>query len=219
MTEDDATSVHPAPEAAERSPYREIAAGVREWLEADSSGHDMHHVWRVFALGRTIAEAEGADPEVVGAAALTHDLHRVVEGDGYVHPEETLDEVEAILAETPFPEEKVDAVRHAVEVHDEYDYRGDPRPTETLAAEVLQDADNLDAIGAVGIARNFVFTGDYGNAMWDADGYGAKGHFHDKLLKLREEMNTGTGREMAERRHRFTEEFVERFEREWHGEV
>ncbi len=210
--------VHPAPDAAEQSPYREIAAEVREYLDGDSSGHDMHHAWRVFALADRIATTEGADREVVGAAALTHDIHRVV-GDEVVHPETTLDRVREILEATPFPDANVEDVLHAVEVHDEYDYRGNPRPAESLEAEVLQDADNLDAMGAVGVARDFAFSGAIGNPLWaPADQPSGKSHIHDKLLKLREEMNTGAARELAEPRHRFLATFAERFEREWHGE-
>jgi uncharacterized protein len=208
-------------EHADRPVFRAIDAEMREWLGDDSTGHDLHHAWRVFDLATTIAEAEGADVEVVGAAALTHDVHRVVDGTGFVHPEETLDEVRAVLERAGFPEETLDAVLHCVAVHDEYEFRGEAVRADTLEAEVLRDADNLDAMGAVGVARCFAFTGVHGNPLWDPSGddYSGLGHFRDKLLRLPDEMHTETARDIAADRHAFLAEFVERFEREWHGEA
>lgn len=77
-------------------------------------------------------------------------------------------------------------------VDDEYEFRGIERPAETTEAEILRDADNLDAMGTVGIARNFAYTGVVGNPLWDPSGqeYSGVGHFYDKLLELKDEMNT-----------------------------
>ena len=222
------TECRPVPDdgiAAEHaaSPLFEvIATETHEWLVEDASGHDFDHAWRVFTLGVRIAESESADIEVVGAAALVHDLHRSMCDPGeYVHPEESLEEVRAILERADFPHEKVDEVCHCVAVHDEYDFRGDPDRAETLEARVLRDADNLDAIGAVGIARNFAFTGLAGNPLWDPSGeeYSGVGHCYDKLLALKDEMHTEMGQELAQGRHEYLEAFVERFEREWSGEL
>jgi uncharacterized protein len=208
-------------EYANRQLFRDVADGMTEWLGDDSSGHDIDHAWRVFALGMRLAEAEDADTEVVGAAALTHDIHRTLDEEReYVHPKETLPEVRAVLETAAFPDSKIPRVLHCVEVHDEYEFRGIEHPAETIEAEILQDADNLDAIGAVGIARNFAFTGVVGNPLWDPDGeeYSAIEHYYDKLLHLKDEMNTDAARALAEERHAFTEQFVERFEKEWYGE-
>lgn len=164
-----------------------------------------------------LAAAEDADTQVVGGAALTHDIHRAMGDDGeYVHPEESVSEVRAVLDATTFPQEKIPDVIHCVTVHDEYDYRDETRPAETIEAEILRDADNLDAIGAVGVARCFAFTGVTGNPLWTTDdGPSAIGHFHEKLLKLKDEMHTDAARSLAEDRHAFLETFLERFEREW----
>ncbi|HET7323627.1 MAG TPA: HD domain-containing protein [Halococcus sp.] len=195
---------------------------MTEWLDNDSSGHDIDHAWRVFNIGMRLAESEGADVEVVGGAALTHDIHRTMGNEGeYVHPKESLSEVRAVLEAADFPEEKITDVLHCVEVHDEYAFRGIEHPAETTEAEILRDADNLDAIGAVGIARNFAFTGVVGNPLWDPDGeqYSGLEHYYDKLLHLTDEMNTEAAKALAEERHAFTERFVERFEQEWYGEL
>lgn len=181
-------------EFSSRQLFSDIADAMAGWLAEDSSGHDAQHAQRVFRLGMRLADVEGADTEIVGAAALTHDLHRVMGDDGSVDPIDSLPEVRTILERTDFPSEKIDAVCHCVAVHDEYEFRGVDRPAETTEAEILQDADNLDAIGAIGIARNFAFTGVVGNPLWDPDGeeYSGLYHFEDKLFRLRDEMNTET---------------------------
>jgi uncharacterized protein len=215
----------------------DLATAIEDEMETRLDGdpiHDLHHVRRVKRLAVKIAETEGADTEIVGAAALVHDLHRVRGGEEYVHPRETLPEVNEIMQAVDFPEDKIPAVEHCVAVHDEYEFESDPDAVETLEAEIVQDADNLDAIGAVGIARVFSWSGEGGRPLWrperdDPVGAYEKGdhdhdestirHIHEKLLRLRETMNTDTGRELADERHAYLEDFVERFKREWQGEV
>jgi uncharacterized protein len=214
------TGEHPGGPRHAEEPFPAVAAGVREYLATDSSGHDMHHVWRVFRLTQQFADELDADRVVVGCAALTHDLHRVLgEGTG-CPPEETLSTVEDILADAGVDDERIDAVCHCVAVHDDLAFRGEePRP-ETLEAEILRDADNLDAMGAVGIGRTFAFGGVHGTPLWDPDGevYSQLYHFEDKLLRLPGEMHTEPARELAEERAAFLERFRERFIAEWHGE-
>lgn len=176
----------------------------------------------MFLLGTRLARETGADEAVVQAAALTHDLHRSMGDDGeYVHPEASLPAVREILVAAAFPEPRIPDVCHCVEVHDEYAFRGMDQSPETIEAEVLRDADNLDAIGAVGIARDFAFTGVVGNPLWDpaGEGYSGLGHFEDKLLHLADEMHTDAARELAAGRHTFLVTFKERFEQEWYGEA
>ncbi|MFB6135154.1 MAG: HD domain-containing protein [Halobacteriaceae archaeon] len=219
----------------ERDLFQRVAAAAEPRF-GDDAAHDRHHAWRVFELATRIAEAEGGDVEVVGAAALVHDLHRAREDGGeFVHPRETLPEVREVLDEAGYPVEKVGDVCHCVAVHEEYDFEADPDAAETLEAEILQDADNLDALGAVGVARAFAYGGARGNRLWDPDrplpdgpyekSGGADGgpgstyhHVHAKLLRLHEHVNTETGRDLAAERHAFLEAFATRFEEEWRGE-
>lgn len=197
--------------------FAEIAAEVARYLADDSSGHSLDHAWRVFVLGVRLARAEGGDERIVGAAALTHDIHRVL--DGGVHPTESLDVVTDILAESGFPSADYGAVRHCVAVHDEYAFRGIDHPVDSREAKILRDADNLEAMGAVGVARCFAFGALAGNPLWAPDGGSSSslGHFEDKLFRLREEMHTETAREMAAGRHEFLETFADRFRQEWYG--
>ncbi|MFB6295779.1 MAG: HD domain-containing protein [Halobacteriales archaeon] len=215
------TGEHPGGPRHDETPYPAVASGVRGHLAADASGHDTHHVWRVFRLAQRFAGELGADRVVVGCAALTHDLHRALgEGTG-CDPAETLPEVARILTEAGVEEDRIPAVKHCVTVHDALAFRGDdPRP-ESLEAEILRDADNLDAMGAVGVARTFAFGGVHGTPLWDPEGeeYSQLYHFEDKLLRLRGELHTEPARELATERHAFLETFYERFRAEWRGEA
>ena len=212
------TGEHPGGSHRQDPPFSAVSDEVREYYVTDSTGHDMAHVWRVFRLGVDLAEQVGANREVVGVAALTHDLHRVLDDGTSLEPEETLSEVRAVLGRAGF-EGKIPEVEHCVAVHDEYAFRGMDREPETLEAKVLRDADNLDAIGAIGVARTFAFGGAHGSPLWDSEGveYSQIYHFEDKLLKLRDEMHTDPAREIAQERHDFLETFRERFLEEWHG--
>lgn len=215
------TGEHPGGSQRTEEPFPTVAAAVRDQLSADASGHDMHHAWRVFRLTQRFADDLGADPEVVGCAALVHDLHRVMDDGTGCPPEDTLATIEQILAETSLDDEQILAVKHCVAVHDELTFRGDDPEPATIEAKILRDADNLDAIGAVGIARTFAFGGVHGTPLWDPEGheYSQIYHFEDKLLRLRDELHTRLAQDVAEERHAFLEEFFERFLAEWHGEM
>lgn len=211
--------------------HERVAAVASEHFENDDTGHDTAHAWRVYRLGRRLTEAEGGDLEVVGAAALVHDLHRL-RGEGFVHPRETLPEIRELLAEARFPESKRAAVCHCVEYHEEYDFAAetdlDHEPT--VEEQVLRDADNLDALGAIGIARAIQFGAHHAQGLYDPErdvraSYDRTDrdntviqHLQEKILRLPDAMETDTGRELANERAAFVEQFVERFLAEWRGQ-
>jgi uncharacterized protein len=191
---------------------------VRERLSGDSSGHDWWH----------IAREEGADPFVCELAALLHDVaDDKIAGDEeaglrLVHEWLAAHEVDALIA------------GHVIEIIASMSFGGGDRPPmRTLEGRVVQDADRLDAIGAIGVARAFAFGGTRGRTLWDPDDaphrYSSKveyrasdsstiNHFHEKLLLLKERMNTDYGRRLAERRHQYMIDFLEEFAAEWEGE-
>ena len=211
---------HPGGPRCEAPPFPAVARAVRSYYAEDSSGHDMAHVWRVFRLTQQFADVLGADRTVVGCAALVHDLHRVL-GDGTgCDPAETTAEVARVLGQAGVDEETIPAVTHCVAVHDELALRGEDPTPKTLEAKILRDADNLDAMGAVGIARAFAFGGAHGLPLWDETGdrYLSLYHFEDKLLRLRDELHTEPARRLADRRHAVLEQFHEQFRAEWHGQ-
>jgi len=184
---------------------------ARSFFEREGT-HGFSHVERVLNLCINIGRKEGADLEVLALAALLHDVARPLESAGKVedHAVEGARIARRFLRGLGYPEEKVEAVVHAIESHR---FSRGPEP-KTLEAKILSDADKLDAMGAVGIARVFMYSGEHGRSIEDSIK-----HFREKILKLKDLMYTETGRRLAEERHRFTREFIERMEREMVGEV
>jgi uncharacterized protein len=205
-----------------------IAAAKDHYGNADAV-HDFDHVLRVLALAERIGRAEGADIEIVRAAALLHDMAREqAEADGLDHAAVAAARAREILGGQP--PEKVEAVVHAIAAHR---FRAGPEPA-TCEAQVLFDADKLDAIGAVGVARAFAYGGAHGQrlwapvdtvnvARWTEEGDHAQEHtpvheFVVKLSRLKERLFTSTGRSIAEERHAYMVGFFERFDAEVRGE-
>ena len=186
----------------------------REIFAEDASGHDFYHTLRVYRLAARIAQEEGADMETVQLAALLHDVddHKLspdtAEGQqraaGFLRSrgmhEERIREICGIISQISFSRNRV-------------------RPT-TLEGMCVQDADRLDAMGAIGIARAFAYGGSRGRAIHDPNGEDSETticHFYDKLLLLKDRMNTESGRKLALERHRYLREFLEEFYGEWDG--
>lgn len=201
---------------------------VRTELEKDSTGHDWWHIYRVTRTAKTIATEEGADLFVCELAALLHDI-----------ADEKLNESEAAgLAKVRswLQTQQVDAAttEHVMEIISTMSFKGGNRPPmRTLEGRVVRDADRLDALGAIGIARTFAYGGAKGRLLHDPEnaprtdmtaqeyrsGNSASiHHFYEKLLLLKDLMNTDYGRKMASQRHRFMEEFLEHFYAEWEGQ-
>ncbi len=165
------------------------------------SSHDLGHVNRVVRLARFIAEKEGANVDIVTKAAELHDIAR----DKPNHAVESAKIAREILEKEGYGRDFIEAVAHAIEAHS-FSSGVEPK---TLEAKVLSDADKLDAIGAVGVARAFLFSGEAGRSIEDT-----LKHFEEKLLKLKDLMHTSTGRKIAERRHQFLKAFYERIKLE-----
>ncbi|MCX6776779.1 MAG: HD domain-containing protein [Candidatus Micrarchaeota archaeon] len=165
--------------------------------------HDFEHAKRVCSIAIHLAREEKADEDVVKAAALLHDVGYSLDGEG--HEKKSLEIAESLLGMTDFPQKKRDNVLECVRTH-RFSRGGEAM---SLEAKILQDADRLDAIGAVGIARCFLWSGEHRKVLKDA-----VKHFDEKLLKLKDTMNTESGRRMAEERHRFMLEFLEKLEDE-----
>ncbi|WP_456328805.1 HD domain-containing protein [Archaeoglobus sp.] len=163
------------------------------------SSHDKGHVERVVKIARYIAEKEGAMLDVVLKAAELHDIAR----DCPNHAEKSAKIARELLK--GYDAEFVDAVCHAIEAHS---FSGSVRP-KTLEAKILSDADKLDAMGAVGVARAFLFSGEKGRNVEET-----LIHFEEKLLKLKDMLYTETAREIARERHKFLEEFYRQIKKE-----
>jgi uncharacterized protein len=211
----------------------EAEAFARAVLAGDASGHDWWHVARVRALARTIAREEGADAFVCELAALLHDVaDDKIAGDEAAGLATVRGWLEAHGAEANGAEANV--TEHVMEIIATMSFGGGSKPPmRTLEGRVVQDADRLDALGAIGIARAFAYGGSRGRALYDPEmpprEYASKAeyrasdsptinHFYEKLLLLRERMNTPFARRLAEQRHRVMEDFLAEFYAEWDGE-
>ena len=192
---------------------------------AKGDGHDFDHVERVYNNSLKIGESEpNVDMDIVRAATLLHDIARSKKG--VCHAEEGSKMVPDILKEVGFPEEKIDAVVHAVAVH----RYSKGLKAETREAEILQDADRLDALGAIIVARALEKAGKDGIPVYDPDlpvmevydgsNTTAINHLCEKSLRIvPESFKTAKAQEIARERYDFVKEFVERFKKEWGGEL
>ncbi|KEO80339.1 MULTISPECIES: HD domain-containing protein [Paenibacillus] len=194
---------------------------VQQQLEHDHSGHDWWHIDRVRKLSLKIAAKEGADSFICELAALLHDVADEKLNDS---KQAGLDKVEQWLL---LHVSDLDIIAHVMTIIATMSYNGGQNPPmETLEGQVVQDADRLDALGAIGIARTFMYAGSKGSMMHHPDkdfsqheyraaGKSAIYHFYEKLLKLQDLMNTTYARELAEVRHQWMELYLEQFYREW----
>ena len=205
---------------------------VIELFKNDSTGHDISHLERTMKTAVYLCEKEGGDRIIVGISAFLHDVHRIMQNETgeFVSPKDSLDTVKNILSNVELTKEQVDKICYCIEYHEQYNWNGNN--VDDLNALILQDADNLDAIGAMGISRTFSYNGAYNLKMYDekiplnensdyeesnGNDVSAIHHFYHKLFKLGDNMNTKTAKELAKRRVEFMKEFVKEFLDEWNA--
>jgi uncharacterized protein len=206
-----------------------IQKEVKAYLSGCRGSHDWEHTERVHTLALRIAEKEGAEMEIVGLAALLHDIGRAEE-DGSAgkicHAEKGADIARTLLARYGVRGSVIEQVAHCIETHR---FRKKRKPG-TLEARVVFDADKLDSIGAVGIGRAFLFAGEVGAKLHNRHAdiektqpYSkedtAYREYMVKLRFIRDRMLTGEGRRLAAGRHEFMEAFFDRLNREVDGIV
>ena len=200
---------------------------TEEFFKQDYSGHDYFHTLRVFRMATGLAEKEQADVKIVQLAALLHDVD-----DRKISPLTCAEKTNArrFLAENQIPEETVEKICRIIE---EISYAGkDSVVPESLEGKCVQDADRLDAIGAIGIARAFAYGGSHNRFMHHPDikpkiqmskaeyhssNSTTVNHFYEKLFLLADMMNTPTAREIAKVRNRYMQDFIAEFLAEWDG--
>ena len=211
------------------SPHEALAARLLPLVAGgDDGSHDVGHLSRVWANARVIlaaerGAAEGGDSEVLAAAVLLHDCVHVEKSSPLRSQASRLaaERGRGILAELGWERARIDAVAHAIEAHS---FSAAIAPT-TLEARILQDADRLEAIGAIGVARCFYTAGRMGSALYDAedprgerreldDRAFAIDHFRTKLLTLESGFQTSTGARLARERTQFLADFLAAFEEE-----
>lgn len=205
---------------------QQTAEFIQGEFAMEGSGHDWFHIDRVRRLALRMGQMEGSDPFITEMAALLHDLDDwKIGGAGSPYP---------VKAQKWLSDRNVreDIASRILKVIEEVSYKGagTETPVGSVEAAVVQDADRLDAMGAIGIARTFAYGGNKNRLIYDPaispvihtdfqDYQNSKAptvnHFYEKLLLLKDRMNTGTARSMAEQRHRFMESYLEQFFNEW----
>ena len=202
---------------------------VQQQLENAEGGHDWFHILRVYNNALLIAQNESCNLEIVQLGALLHDIadSKFHHGDETIGPKKARDFLEL---------EKVDpeVVRQVVLIIENISFKGGnfAKTFNSIELDIVQDADRLDAIGAIGIARTFNYGGFKNRALYNPDilpnlsmtkeEYKKNeaptiNHFYEKLLLLKDKMNTITGKEIAQKRHEYMESFLAQFYDEWEG--
>ena len=217
-------------EKASSKAIQEIAEKVNKVFEGEGTGHDWWHIERVRNLAMKIAQKEDVDLVVVELGALLHDLadHKLHGGN----VEAGIAKGKKWLEEGGFSEQVTTKV---LDIMKHISYKGSEVADYPLsrAGEVVRDADRLDAIGAIGIARTFAYGGNRNRLIYDPkvrpeehhsfEKYKSSNaptinHFYEKLLLLKDRMHTETGRNLAAARHRYMEQFLKQFYKEWEGD-
>ena len=202
---------------------------VKETLAQAEGGHDWFHIERVCKNALLIAATEVCDIEIVQLGALLHDIadSKFHNGDETIGPKtaRTFLESENVSSET---------IDHVIAIIENISFKGGnvKRKFSSIELDIVQDADRLDAIGAIGIARTFNYGGFKNRALYHPEiarnlsmtkeeyknnEAPTINHFYEKLLLLKDKMNTETGKQIAQERHRYMEDFLEQFYAEWEG--
>lgn len=214
--------------------YQAIINFARKMMEGVDSAHDFLHVMRVYKLCLIIAEDyPEVDLDILITAALLHDIARGKEEEGYDHAVLSAEIAEKFLRKIGYPEEKIERVKHCILTHR---FRGKIRPM-TIEAKILSDADKLDALGAIGVARSFMLAGKFNQKIYsntpitkyikenlinekvkDLSKHSPDLEFEIKLKKIPSRLYTKKARKIAEERYEFMTRFFERLKKEIKGE-
>ena len=204
---------------------------VSEYFSSDASGHSIDHLDRVLKYALYLQSKEGGDVVVIAVASFVHDVHRIMstEKKCFVSPKESLDVVYSFIKDLDITEEQKKHILYAVEHHEEYAF-GAGVSVDDIESKIVQDADNLDAIGAMGIARaiRYCASKGYPDYIKEVELYrneytegkediSAVHHIHNKLLRLGDYMNTDTAKEIAKKRNKIMEDFKIAYIEEVHG--
>jgi uncharacterized protein len=208
----------------------ETIAFVKKELENAEGGHDWFHIERVYKNAALIANGENCDILIVQLGALLHDIadSKFHDGDETIGPKKA----KLFLESKHVPE---NTIEHVINIIENISFKGghETKKFSSLELDIVQDADRLDAIGAIGVARTFNYGGFKNRAIYNPEikpnlnmsieeyknsDAPTINHFYEKLLLLKDRMNTKTGKEIAAQRHEFMEQFLTQFYAEWNGE-
>jgi uncharacterized protein len=206
-------------------------AYVKQELKNAEAGHDWFHIERVYNLAMMIAKTESCDIKVVQYGALLHDIadSKFHDGDETIGSKKASNFLKSI-------NESDEVINHVIKIIENISFKGGnfQQDFKSKELDIVQDADRLDAMGAIGIARTFNYGGFKNMPLYDPEikpnlnmdknTYKKSkaptiNHFHEKLLLLKDRMNTNKGSEIAQTRHNFMVDYLQQFENEWHVKV
>ncbi|MCY1636259.1 HD domain-containing protein [Marinifilum sp. D737] len=204
---------------------------VKQTLANAEGGHDWWHIYRVWKTAKHLAEDEKVDLFVVELGALLHDIadSKFHNGDESVGPKKAREFLSSV-------ETDEDVIVHVEQIISNISFKGgkEAQKFKSLELDVIQDADRMDAIGAIGIARTFNYGGHKNREIYNPEiepnlnmtkeeyknsSAPTINHFYEKLLLLKDRMNTKAGKALAEQRHQFMEQYLNQFYREWEGQL
>jgi len=210
-----------------------LKPNIEKYFAIDKSGHDLEHLYRVKNNALFLQSKEGGDKLVIALSSLLHDIHRIMSIDfnRYVTPQESITKVQEFLNLLPIKEEQKQHICFAISHHEEYNFGQEKVSVTDIESLILQDADNLDAIGAIGLLRTLQYGVSHNIKIYEKDTplfydtYSEQKnanettiqHIHNKLLRLPENMNTKTAKILATKRNKIMETFVNQFIDEWNG--
>lgn len=190
----------------------EIKKYVYNKFKSDTTGHDFQHMQRVAKNAVYLASVENVDPFICEVAGWVHDL---IDDKLTDYPEAEKEKLIALLQSLSVKEEKI---KHIIESISTVSYRSKKVPTSKIG-QIVQDADRLDAIGAIGIARAFSYGGSHNRPIYvereDLNQSSTIEHFYDKLLLIKDKLHTQAAKELAEERHEFLIAYLNQFKKEW----
>ncbi|MFB1049359.1 HD domain-containing protein [Paraliobacillus sp. JSM ZJ581] len=197
----------------EEETIKQTKAFISKWFQHDATGHDFTHMERVAKLANYLARKENADNFLAEMAAWLHDVTDAKLTD---QPQQAEKDLFLFLESQPLTKTQINIILTAI---DTVSFRKGKQPN-TIIGQIVQDADRLDAIGAIGIARAFSFGGNkdrpiYSESLLDQQRSTVQ-HFYDKLLLLKEQLHTDTAKQIAKDRHAYTEQFLTQFFKEWY---
>ena len=203
---------------------------VKQTLESAEGGHDWFHIERVYNNALLISKKEDVDLFIVSLGALLHDIadSKFHNGDDTIGPQKAREFLFEINVDS-------EAIEHVVKIIENISFKGGhvTQNFSSIELDVVQDADRLDALGAIGIARTFNYGGFKNRKLYDpsiqpdlnmtkevykTSSAPTINHFYEKLLLLKDRMNTKTGKQIALKRHSYMETFLQQFYAEWKGE-
>ncbi|HWS20945.1 MAG TPA: HD domain-containing protein [Nitrososphaera sp.] len=201
-----------------------IKRKVKKMLEGRDPAHDFYHIMRVYKNAKLIGRREGSNMEILLTAVLLHDLVVYPKGSNksFKSSDESADLAENILLSYGYPQDQINHISSCIRAHS-YSKRFVP---ESLEGRILQDADRLDALGAIGIARTFSVGGSQNRTFYNANDPFCRSdrelddirwtldHFQAKLLKLKDLMHTGTAKKIAQQRTKFMMLFIRQLQKE-----